>query len=332
MKTLPRLTAAAALALAACGAEKADPASAIRDALPKREVIQVGAPSASAAATAAVSGATFSAESATSTVADYQGTAPYAVMSYWTAVNINVGVWWTLNLVQLITSFPPTSCGDHACTWGPWLSDDRLVHWKLHVDKASNGYDWVLSQRSAADPQASFVTFLSGHAVPGRDRWHGSGNFTIDFDAQDALPHPSGWVKRDFGTMAITYDSNHGLHLAVTAVGARSNDPDSLGHVTNGAYLYDERGGAGELQLAFKDVTDDETIALRTRWSLAGAGRGDAHANVPDGAGGRNDYYASECWAGESQGFEMTYATWPMALGSETSCVYDRVDPTLAAP
>jgi hypothetical protein len=331
MKKLTSLTAAAALGLAGCDAAKHDPAAAYRDALPKTAQIQVGAPSASGSAAAAVSMAAVDAESATSAaVPSYHS--EYAATSYWAAVTFNVGVWWTLTLVHAITLYPPTSCDDSSCTWGPWLGDDRLATWKLHVVRASGAYDWVLSARPAADPQAAFVQLLSGHAVPGADRDHGSGTFTIDFDAQDRLPHPAGWVKKDFGQLDVTYDGTSGLHLGALFTGAHSSDPTRLDHVMNAAYAFDAAASGGQLQLAFDDVTSDERMALRTRWNALGAGRGDAHANVPDPSGtGRLDYYASECWAGEAAGWVKIYDTDPV-YDAGVACAFERLDPDLAAP
>ncbi len=184
MKKLTSLTAAAALTLAACQPAE-DPAKAYRDALPKSAAIQVGVPAAQGTANALSVR-----REAVSSVPSYQS--EYAVTSYWTALTFNVGVWWTLELVQVITAFPPTTCGEAACTWGPWQSDDQLLFWKLHVEKVNGTYVYALSAQPASDRQAPFVELLGGTAVPGVDRDHGSGTLAIDFDAHDALPHPEG--------------------------------------------------------------------------------------------------------------------------------------------
>jgi hypothetical protein len=330
MTKLTSLTAAAALALSACQAAHEEPAGRFRDALPRSTQVQVGTPAASSSAAASSIAATLDAQSVTSGAPAYQS--EYAATSYWAAVTFNVGVWWTLTLVHAITLYPPTACDDVSCTWGPWPSDDGLVLWKLHVARVSGAYDWVLSGQPVADPRAAFVQLLAGHAVPGVDRDHSSGTLTIDFDAQDRIPHPAGWVKKDHGQLAVTYDSTAGLHLAATFTGAHNSDPTRLDHVMNAAYAFDTAGAGGQLQLAFDDVTADENMALRTRWNALGAGRGDAHANVPNPSGpGRLDYYASECWAGEAAGFVKIYDTDP-AYDAGVACAFDRLDPTLAAP
>jgi hypothetical protein len=330
MKKLTSLTAAAALTLAACNAAE-DPVQAYRDALPTSAAIHVGAPSSQTNPIAAgVSGfGSGDASTAAASVPGYQS--EYAVTSYWAAVTFNVGVWWTLTLVHAITMYPPSSCGDSSCTWGPWPSDDQLTVWKLHVEKVNGNYEYALSAQPKSDPQSPFVDLIVGSAVASRNRDHGSGVFTIDFDAQDRLPHPQGWTKKDHGQLAVTYDNQAGLHLTATFLGARNDDPAKLDHVMNAAYVFDALPSGGELQLAFDDVTADENVALRTRWNALGAGRGDAHANVPNPGGGRFDYYASECWAGEAAGWVKIFDTDP-AYDAGVACAFERLDPTLPAP
>lgn len=328
MKKLTSLTAAAALALAACNAAEVDPAQAYRDALPKSAAIQVGSPAAQGSATGVAAGAV-TAQADAATAPAYQS--EYAVTSYWAAVTFNVGVRWTLAFIEAITWYPPTACGEASCTWGPWPSDDKLTVWKLHVDKVDGAYEYALSARPAADAQAAWVDLIVGTASASRNRDHGSGAFTIDFDSQDRLPHPEGWVKKDHGKLDVTYDSQAGLHLTATFVGARNEDPARLNNEMNAAYVFDALPSGGELQLAFHDVTADETVALRTRWNSQGAGRGDAHANVPNPAGGRFDWYASECWAGEDAGWVKIFDTDP-AYDAGVACAFDRLDPTLSAP
>jgi hypothetical protein len=331
MRKLTSLTAAAALALAACQAAEQDPATAFRDVLPRSAAIQVGAPAASGAGAAVAAAAvTFDAQFISTRPPAYHS--EYAATSYWAAVTFNVGVWWTLELVKAITWYPPTTCGDAACTWGPWPGDDRLVVWKLHVARTNGAYDWALSARPAADPGAAFVDLITGTAHPGADRDHGNGTFTVFFDAQDQLPHPAGWVKKDHGRLEVTYDNTSALHLGANFIGALNDDPARLDHLMNAAYLFDAAAAGGELQIAFADLTAGETMALRTRWNAQGAGRGDAHANVANPAGpGRLDYYASECWAGQDAGWVKIFDTDP-AYDAGVACAYDRLDPTLSAP
>ena len=127
-------------------------------------------------------------------------------MSYYLAVTLNSGVGWTLRFVQFVTTFPPTSCDDSSCTWGPWVDDDGLNRWKLYVQKVDGAYEYVLSAQPGSTPPRPSASLISRHGAPVRPRSR-LGDFTIDFDAQDALDHGGHWVKKDFGRLDVTYDN-----------------------------------------------------------------------------------------------------------------------------
>lgn len=318
MKKLTSILAAA-LAIAGCQPVAEDPADAYRKALPSAASVQLGVPDSEGTSGTAL---TLNVPGPTGALIDpgsYRS--EYAIVSYWTALTVNVGTWWTLELVKFITAHPATTCDDTSCTWGPWLGDDNLNFWKFHAVKANGGYDWALSLQPASAPLDPWVDLIAGHAVPGADRDHGSGSFVIDFDAQDSLPHPEGWVKEDYGTLEITYDNTTSVSIQATLTGGRSDDPADLGHEMNAVYDFNDTGAGGELQFAFEDVTDTESISMRTRWTATGAGRADAHYSDPDAVGGPLDYYASECWAGAAYAWAETYDT-KYATGSENSCAF----------
>lgn len=329
MRKLTTLLAAAALA-AACGKAE-DPAQPYRDALPKTSSVRLGTPSAATTSAGALSVEGSAAASAAAPL--YQS--EYAVMSYWTAVSVNLGVWWTLELVHAITHYPPTRCDTSSCTWGPWLGDDRLNFWKLHVAKDGGSYDYALSAQTAADASAPWVDLLAGRVTPaGRD--HGKGSFLLDFDAQDRLQHEPGWVKRDFGQLRVEHDDTAGLVVTATFVNAMNQDPQRP-HRMNAVYRFDETGADGDLQVQFVDLATDERFGLRTRWKRAtGAGRADARYDGFDLAHAPVAYEATQCWAGAAYLWAETYdTTTTPASGSEASCVFDaRPDPllTIALP
>lgn len=320
MKKLASILAAAAL-LAACG-QSQDPEEKYRKALPGASSVQLGVPDSTSGVTGQLNRLTLDRPSRELGGQPlYQS--EYAVMSYWTAVTVNVGVWWTLELVKVITSYPATDCNESACTWGPWLGDDGLNFWKFHAEKVGEAYDWQLSLQPANDSAAPWVDLIAGHAVPGVDKDHGSGTFTIDFDAQDGLQHADGWVKEDFGTLEITYDNTSGVSIQATLTGGHNDDPDKLDHIMNAVYDFNDTGAGGVLQFAVEDVTATENVSLRTRWNESGAGRADAHYNDPDAIGGAIDYFASQCWAGKAYFWAETYDTLPDPdQGTEANCVY----------
>jgi hypothetical protein len=299
---------AAALLLAAC-AETPDPAARFRDALPKTEAAKVDTYQSEAAPVAAAPGAVAKGDTA-------MLQSEYAVMSYSLALTMNVGVAWSLGLVQLIVAHPATTCvEDVSCTWGPWVDDDGLNRWQLHVEKSGDAYVWALSAQPGSQPAAAWVSVLAGTAYP-VDRDHGRGTFTVDFEAEATLDHGHLWEQRDFGRIVIDYDNTSNVSVDALFTGARNQDN---GHAMNAIYAFDDAASGGELQVAFEDLQTTETVALRTRWSAGGAGRGDAHYVGPDGAGGTVDYLATECWAGHAQDFEEVYDS-KYGIGTESLC------------
>lgn len=310
------LLAAAAL-LAACGKE-IDPND-VRDALPKAEAVQIGTP---APATAA--------GTLSSALAGPDQPAPayaseYAVKSYWMAVTVNVGVWWTLKTIEVITAFRPASCDADRCTWGPWHDDDNF--WQLEVRRSGDGYAYDLSARPGSLAAAPFAPIVSGIAYPGQDRRHGHGSFTVDFEAAAALDHGTLWQQDSFGTLDVAYDHRTALSVDATFLGARGEDD---GRLMNAVYAFDATGAGGELQVGFRTLEGTpQQLSLRTRWNEAGAGRGDARFYATDGSA-TVTYEASECWGG-APAFALTYDTDP-SFGDASACVYPVSYADLAVP
>jgi hypothetical protein len=314
MKKTTSLIAAALLLATACAPET-DPAQQFRDAMPSKQSVQIGTPSADAQ------------PGALSVRRDALGQSPlygseYAWTSYWTAVTVNVGVWWTLTLVEVITAFPPSHCEeDVACTWGPWLGDDGLNEWLFQAEKVGDAYEYALSARPLQGA-ATWNDLLVGTARPGVDRDHGDGTFTIDFDAQDLLAHPETWVKEDFGAVTVAYDNRTDVSIQATLVGGRNDDPEDP-HAMDATYSFLDTGAGGELQLGVVNTDTTERVSLRTRWDATGAGRGDARYNP--GAG--DDLLASECWAGAA-GEPPWVPAWgeiydsKVPFGDEADCAF----------
>jgi len=311
MKKLSSLIAAALL-LAACGASE-DPANQYRDAMPKAGAVQVGTPQ-----TEGTAGAL---SVATGALGDSSATqSEYAIMSRNLARTFNGGVALTLRLVQYITTFRPTSCDDASCTWGPWVDDDGLNRWKLTVEKVADGeYDYVLAGQPGSNPAAAWVSLITGTAHP-VDRDHGSGTFTIDFEAQTALDHGPLWQQHDFGHLDVVYDNTHDVSIAATFLDAvdSESDPDHPHHL-NAAYSFQHAASGGTLQIAFENLVSSETVSMRTRWSPSGAGRADVVYD-PDGAGATAAVTASECWAGAAQDYAEVYDSKYPDIGPESAC------------
>lgn len=285
--------------LAACGTETQDPAQPYRDALPKAQAAKLGTYQDAGATPGALTVARQ--PLGDSSLAQSE----YAVTSYFLALSVNGGAKLILDLVQLITAFPPAACDDAHCTWGPWVGDQGLNRYKLDVTKQGAAYAYALSGQNAVAAGAPFVDLLTGTAYP-VDREHGSGTFTLDFEAAAAgLAHGPAWEQKDFGRLVLDYD-NTAAAPTVTAefIGARNQDPANP-HRMNAAYAFVAAASGGELQVAFENLDTTETFTLRTRWSASGQGRCDA---VYTAAGG-GSLTASECWAGHSQDYAEVYDT-----------------------
>jgi hypothetical protein len=323
MRKLWSLIAAAGFA-AACGKQE-DPAQVYRDALPTSASVRLGVPAASGGA-----GALTAEAPATTASGDPLYQSEYAVMSYWTAVSVNLGVWRILALLDAITHAPPTRCDLSSCTWGPWLADDRLNFWKLHVAKDGSDYGYTLTAQTAADAGAPWAGLLVGRVTPS-GRHHGKGSFVLDFDAQDALQHEDGWVKKDHGQLQVQHDDTAGLVVQATFLNALDQDPQRP-HRMNAVYRFAETRADGDLQIEFEDLSTHEIIGLRTRWQRdTGAGRADARYDGFDASHQPVTSEATQCWAGAAYLWAETYDTTTNPVsGSASSCVYDtRPDPLL---
>lgn len=331
---MKKLASILAIALAAAGCQPAaDLAQPYRDAMPAKESVQLGSPSAdgTAAPTAlvALSGPErLTADNTASAVTQYPDQSEFATVSYWAAVGINGGTWWTLTLVQLVTAYPATTCDDQSCTWGPWLGDDQLNNWKLEVTKDGDGYAWAFSGQDAVGQTGAlprpWVVLISGLAFKGVDRQHGHGDFTIDFEAQASLAHGPGWTQRDFGTVTIVYDNTTDVSVQATALNGKNADPLNP-HALNAVYSFFKSGPGGSIDIGIDNLDTNEFVKLDTQWNGTGAGRGDAIYS-PDGVATTG--LLTECWNGAAASWGEVYDnSAPDAKGTEDLCAFTAGDP-----
>jgi len=294
-----------AAALAACGQNKID-ADEARSAVQSANGIQIAAPGAAtmAGAQAAVVGDNSKYRDATRSL----------------SVAFNSSVAFPLGLVRLVVAFPPTSCHEDACTWGPWSDALATVEWKLTVTKVDKGhFTYVFAGHLKAQPTAAFVTVMSGTAFP-ESRVKGHGSFVIDLDAARALG------ETDTGRLEASYDNRSGLSIEATIVGFTDKSDGTLG---NARYAYLETAAQGDLQVAFRNRTasPEATLALHSRWVIpTGEGRGDAFFTQ-----GPLSYNASECWSGSAQAFQVVYwnsndPAQPQS-GVESACAFAGAEP-----
>ncbi len=292
-------------ALVACGQNKID-ADEARSAVQSANGIQIAAPG-----VVSVAGAQ------ASVVGDDSS---YRKSTRFLSVAFNSSVAFPLGLVRLVVAFPPTSCQDDACTWGPWSDALAAVEWKLTVTKVAKGhFTYVFAGHLKAQPTAAFVTVMSGTAYP-ESRLRGHGSFVIDLDAAQALG------ETDTGRLEASYDNRSGLSIEATLVGFTDQNDGTLG---NARYAYLETATLGDLQVAFRNrsANPEATLALHSRWVIpTGEGRGDAYFTQ-----GPLAYNASECWSGSAQAFQVVY--WNSndpaqpESGVESACAFTGAQP-----
>jgi hypothetical protein len=319
---MKKLALLAAAALAAGCAQKLDPDE-IRAAMPRKEAVRIETPAGTG--TEAAAAGLHRVAGADAAAAAFTGTSEFAATTYWTAVSVNVGVWWTLFQIEVVTLFPPTECDTESCTWGPH-EGDHGNEWRLVVSREGDGYGYLLQARPPGGAGA-FATIIDGVAFPGPERHRSNGAFTVFFDAGDALAHEPGWTKRDFGTLEVTYDTRAGASVDAVFLGGRNADAADP-FPMNATYAFDATGEGGELQLAFVRLDTEESLALRSRWIGTGAGRGDAQYQ-----GNGLTYQVSECWSA-APAFELVFDSEPLPdYGSEAACAFPSASwPVVAAP
>jgi hypothetical protein len=316
-----------AVALAACGKESSEPltASEARDALPDASRLRIDTPAGSSSAAA---------REGTAQAALEEGTPSNLALATWiwaSAVNGSVGA--VLGVVRaVVTNVPPTSCEEDTCTWGPGSQALQPNDWRLTVTRVEAGhYAWALAGRSKARPADGFVTVITGNAFP-TSRLVGHGDLTVDLDAADEL---SPFGTSGSGKIVVTnYDNRDPAKRTLEIQFLGTDDSDRPGDKVNAAYAYtDAAGGAGDLQVVARNLTTDDTLALRSRWNAAGAGRCDLSARSASGA----ERSVSQCWASPAERYAVVYqATLPAEPGdggSEALCAFaPAAPPTIAAP
>jgi hypothetical protein len=321
---MTKTIAAIALAALAAGCAKTGnitPDEA-RNALPQAAALQIETPEDTAArAQAALVVGAQAERASTEFNPGFWSTSEYARWTYFTAWTVNGGAWWTLTVLRFVTIFPPTQCDETTCTWGPWDENStnpltpglKIKSWRLVVTKVDEGhFEYVLSAKNLLEPAAEYLTIVSGVAFP-QDPWRGHGEFTINFENARQLPEP----KPDYGVLTIRYNNESALSVDATVLDGRSADDGTL---MNAAYSFDATAAGGELQVAFETREGNlASVSLRSRWEAGGAGRGDARVYTTDGTWTLTGE-ASECWDDRIGGFDLTYDTDPVVVGTVARC------------
>ena len=292
---MKKLLALPLVAAVACGGGFKDEA---RDAMPSKDAISMGSPSSQQPSSTSGGDAV----TQNSTAGEQS---PFFKLTVAVAVIFNVPTAAFLDLLRhVVEDYDPTSCDATSCTWGPGSDALNPVAYKLVVSRDADGssFDWQLS--GAIKPSTAFDTFASGVAKPGPQRHHGSGSFTLDFDAaaQLAIFGDPAQDQQATGLMHVVSYSNVGpAQLAVDFTGAR--DDKQLTQRNNIVYSYaNDNSGGGDLDFAMHNTTSGDRFSVHSRWKNDGRGRADVA-----GLGSGYDVALSECWGAAP--FSVTYFT-----------------------
>ena len=299
---LAPLAAAALATLAACGGTSQSLEQRSREAMPSKDSVAVATPKSSASALRADRGNTsssFTQDQQDSTVGQVSGS---YLLTVTLAGSINGAVIWTLGLIETISDLPPTSCTSDTCTWGPGSGALDPADWKLEVkhDATADTFAYALSGRAKAGGDGQFHSVVTGVAKPTVIPHRGSGSFVVDFDAGKVI-NP---LSTDLGKLEVDYSNavaGQG-HIDAQFLGVRDGDhPGDATHPPqqlNAAYGFDEdAAGGGSLQIAFRNLTTLDTVAIHSRWKSSGAGRGDEAVHINGASGSFYEAQLSECWS-----------------------------------
>jgi hypothetical protein len=227
---------------------------------------------------------------------------------------VNGGAGLTLVLVKTIVGFPPTTVSADSATWGPWTGALEPVTWKLTVNRVAQGkYAYVLAGRARGDITGPFTPVLSGNhnpAVDGRGRpmeGFGEGDFVLDWDARRTLPMPD-----DDNVGRVTYHYARPDVAGAVVVNAefrQVRDKDRPGQLVDLSYRYSSVNATGG-SMEFVNTAPmtlakpGSRLAVKSRWTAAGAGRSDVRATGGDLPAGTTAQW-NECWNGAT--FASTY-------------------------
>ncbi len=248
-------------------------------------------------------------------------------LTYSVSRSLNRSIWVGLNIIEGIVQQPPTFLQSGVATWGPWTPPLEPLTWMLNVQRKGPGkYAYALSARRKGHIKGKFVTILAGTSVKGYSKYF-SGFAGTYWANASALNKLDPLTYQDTGKMAATYDTT-GVKRAIKLV--LTDYSDNGGDKVNAAYTYLDRVDAsGEFKYATrvdlhkdKSLSKKELYTVKSRWTAAGAGRGDATASGGD-LPASVKVEITECWDALFRRvfYQDNYNTNP-AEGSAAKCVF----------
>ena len=303
MKSLLAATCFVSLAATGCVRQDTAPSSEIDKALPTSDQVRIKLP-----------------DGQNRTVGDL---ATYYVTTRQATATFNGGAAWVLVLLHTIVQYPVTSVNGDDYTWGPWSNALDPAEYRLDVTANADGtYAYSLSGRSKIVAGSQFEMIITGNADPTPGELQGSGEFLLDMDASKRVDPIDNANSK--GQIDARYD------LAAKKLDLHINTTDDNNVPVTGDYSYQEGAdGSGDMTFGFQGNAGGtaalENMTIRSRWTAAGAGRGDAR--VTGGDLGTVQALASECWGTD---FRRSYytdnVTFQATEGDAASCVFTTVD------
>ena len=310
-RTLVLACAGALLALISCETEGAGDGSGgavdsgVAAAIPDRETVQVdfpGATGSDGALTAALTGEN----------------AKLYLETVHTVRALNAWTWALLQLVEEITSNPPTSVTREGHVWGPFTPALSLATFRFVVTQTGERtYDYRLESRGKAEQtDGDFVAILAGSAVvAATGERDGNGSMTLDFDAAVSKDQ----TVRERGQLRVDYSRTGGVRSNEMTFTNFVGEDDDPGRPVNATYAYHEQADRSgdfsfEAELDLHEVLSPpqshpakETWTINTAWVADGTGRAKAvvaGGDLDQGNPPVDRWEADECWGPV---FDRTY-------------------------
>jgi hypothetical protein len=229
---------------------------------------------------------------------------------------VNAAIFGFINLVDIITQYPPAFRGAGEHIWGPWPSEDNPgadVRFRMTHDASSGlfgfSFDLQKSGQSAAPDQA-WVSCIYGAAIPSAKGVRRSkGNLTIDLTSCDQINEYG-----EKGTAVIGFDTTPDdanpegktdLQIRFTNFYNKKMIEKGEDPLTADYIFKEQSDRSGEFDFTtFKDIDEGnaartklEKIELKVRWLNTGAGQVDGRIS----GGDLNPFSVTmiDCWNSE---------------------------------
>ncbi len=205
---------------------------------------------------------------------------------------INQQVGDVLGHLQAIAAYPPSTCSDEGCLWGPWSENGISFYMGISRPNADGAHSFELKVKPFAAPMNAWEMLVSGGYLEAEAENQGRGFFALDYDIlsrYESDVDASGMFYADFIEEG-----------EISAVAARFDEFQDYSDASTGEpveirYFFRQSSEGGALDIRFPHNIDDdpevELIESHVRWLSDGAGTGNAVISDADGQA-----RVVECW------------------------------------